>query len=340
MRDNSDATLRQFVHGIGGLDNWVRYDRNTDADTDNDCLDSDGSESYYYHMDNNGRPIMLTDSSGSVIERYEYDAYGAPRVYEGDNGSGGEAGNLRSVSTVGNPFLHQGLLYLDPMGSYQNRYRQYHPDLGRFMQRDPIGYASGINLYEPLSASPYIFRDPDGQMPLSCWACAAALVGKVGGIGAGCLWGCLESNRPPGYSLGQCFLDCLRSHDLDELVEQFENNPAEWIGAGACAKCGLSLVQPRKPKTKPDEPRIPWKPGDDDDLPGRYPNEICDQYYQNALDALGNQHWAEYGYWMLQYDLHCRDPESVPSQDPTPDPGKRVPVPSACGMNGGVILVH
>ncbi len=59
---------------------------------------------------------------GSVVERYEYTAYGEPTVYGGYNGSaGGELGNAMLVSTVGNHFMHQGLFYDRETGTYQNR---------------------------------------------------------------------------------------------------------------------------------------------------------------------------------------------------------------------------
>jgi hypothetical protein len=40
----------------------------------------------------------------------------------------------------------------------------YHPTLGRWMQRDPIGYADSMHLYEYVSTSPVAARDPYGLM--------------------------------------------------------------------------------------------------------------------------------------------------------------------------------
>ena len=44
------------------------------------CLDTGGSEAYYYHQDANYRVIALTDESANVVERYRYTAYGEPCV--------------------------------------------------------------------------------------------------------------------------------------------------------------------------------------------------------------------------------------------------------------------
>ncbi len=42
------------------------------------------------------------------------------------------------------------------------RHRAYHADLGRFLQRDPAGYADGPNLYEYVAGEPVVFVDPFG----------------------------------------------------------------------------------------------------------------------------------------------------------------------------------
>jgi hypothetical protein len=39
----------------------------------------------------------------------------------------------------------------------------YHPTLGRWLQRDPIGYADGMSLYEYVRSSPCGWRDPSGE---------------------------------------------------------------------------------------------------------------------------------------------------------------------------------
>jgi RHS repeat-associated protein len=53
---------------------------------------------------------------------------------------------------------------LDPeSGLYQVRFRHYHPTLGRWVQRDPIGYHDGMAFYEYAISSPTISTDPSGQ---------------------------------------------------------------------------------------------------------------------------------------------------------------------------------
>ena len=38
----------------------------------------------------------------------------------------------------------------------------YHPTLGRFVQRDPLGYVDGMGLYEYVASRPPSARDPQG----------------------------------------------------------------------------------------------------------------------------------------------------------------------------------
>ncbi len=95
--------------------------------------------------------VALTDEAGAVAERYRYSAYGEPQIFAG--GRAAESGNALLVSRVGNPFMHQGLHFDADTRTYHNRYRQYHPRLGRFMQRDPLGYVDGMGLFEYVTIS-------------------------------------------------------------------------------------------------------------------------------------------------------------------------------------------
>jgi RHS repeat-associated protein len=67
------------------------------------------------------------------------------------------------ASGVDQPFAHQGLLFEPEIGSYQNRARQYDPRKRRFVQRDPAGFADGLNRYMYLGRRPTILVDPGGR---------------------------------------------------------------------------------------------------------------------------------------------------------------------------------
>ena len=80
------------------------------------------------------------------------------------------AGSFRGDPDAGvygvalNDIGHQGLMHDEEIGLIYNRARVLRPDLGRFMQRDPLGYVDGMNQYEYTRSNPVIHRDPSGTM--------------------------------------------------------------------------------------------------------------------------------------------------------------------------------
>ncbi len=90
----------------------------------------------------------LTDAAGVVKERYKYDPYGAATVTLDDSS--------------GNPYLFTGRRYDPDSGLYYYRNRYYHPALGRFLQRDPIGYTDTMDLYEYARGKALVRLDPFG----------------------------------------------------------------------------------------------------------------------------------------------------------------------------------
>ncbi len=112
---------------------------------------------YWYHLDRQYNVIGLTNSSGQVVERYAYSAYGARRVLD-PNGV-----TERSYSALGNARGHQGLWHDDESGLIYNRARYRSAALGRWMGRDPSGYSDGLNLfaaYQSMRGG----LDPTGQI--------------------------------------------------------------------------------------------------------------------------------------------------------------------------------
>nr|WP_236615045.1 RHS repeat-associated core domain-containing protein [Serratia liquefaciens] len=44
---------------------------------------------------------------------------------------------------------------------HYNRYRYYYPEVGRFVGKDPVGYAGGLNVYQYVP-NPVSWIDPLG----------------------------------------------------------------------------------------------------------------------------------------------------------------------------------
>ncbi|MCC5830341.1 MAG: RHS repeat-associated core domain-containing protein, partial [Phycisphaeraceae bacterium] len=96
----------------------------------------------YYTVDANKNVTALIDATtGNVVERYLYDPYG--RVMVLDDGWNTVAWSASRKNEI----LFAGYRYNPETGYYHARHREYHPLLGRFMQRDPLGYVDGGNLY-------------------------------------------------------------------------------------------------------------------------------------------------------------------------------------------------
>jgi len=102
----------------------------------------------------------IADTSGGVVERYDYDPYGAVTVLDDDwtlDSAGGDG-----LSDVDNEILFAGYRHDPESALYHVRFRMYHPTLGRWLQRDRVEYIDGMNVYEYVGSDPISLVDPLG----------------------------------------------------------------------------------------------------------------------------------------------------------------------------------
>lgn len=112
---------------------------------------------HHYHADAQGNVKFLLNGTNTVVEKYTYDAFGQPKITDA-NGA-----NPRTTSNYGNRFLFTGREWLAPLGLYDYRNRMYQPQLGRFLQTDPLGFAAGdANLFRYCAGDPVNRVDPTG----------------------------------------------------------------------------------------------------------------------------------------------------------------------------------
>lgn len=98
----------------------------------------------------------LTGTNGAVVERYTYDVFGLPQILDANS-------QTLSVSAYGNRFLFTGREWLAEISLYDYRNRCYSPDLGRFLQTDPIRFEGGdVNIQGYVGNNPIDDIDPFG----------------------------------------------------------------------------------------------------------------------------------------------------------------------------------
>ena len=101
---------------------------------------------------------MVDEATDSVVERYAYTPYGEATVL--DASFAAISGN---TSAFNNELLYTGRRIDPATGLQLNRNRFYHQQLGRWVNRDPIGYyGSPFNLYEYVFGMPTYGTDPYG----------------------------------------------------------------------------------------------------------------------------------------------------------------------------------
>jgi len=150
------------------------------------CQNSPDTRYYFLH-DHLYSPAAAISSSGTIVERYEYDVYGNQRIFDNSwqtrthSWYGSEFGLTgREVDNLdwdanGTPRLHH----------MHYRHRDYSPFMGRFMQQDPLGlnifenglgntfapefqYVNGLSIYQYVESNPIIKADPYGLDSPGC----------------------------------------------------------------------------------------------------------------------------------------------------------------------------
>jgi RHS repeat-associated protein len=106
-----------------------------------------GSQGYDYLYDGIGNVSALLDASQQVVASYRYETFGKL---------------LAKGGSLDQPFQFSTKRYEPSVGLNYYGYRFYAPDLGRWMNRDPLGEAGGINLYSFVRNNAVNWVDPWG----------------------------------------------------------------------------------------------------------------------------------------------------------------------------------
>jgi RHS repeat-associated protein len=114
----------------------------------------------YILADRLGTPQLASNSTGSTVWSTTYQPYGTTGAV-----TGSITQNLRLLGQ--NADVETGFNY--------NLNRNYMPNLGRYLETDPIGLAGGLNTYGYADANPGIFTDKWGLSYANSWAQIGAI---------------------------------------------------------------------------------------------------------------------------------------------------------------------
>lgn len=201
----------KFVHGQN-IDEPLAIQRDADV--------------YFYHADGLGSITALTDSKQKTVESYSYDSFG----------------NLKNATKPMQPFTYTGRIWDAEIELYDYRARTYAPDLGRFIQKDPIGFEGGdVNLYSYVGQNPINRTDPTGLF----WGCAKslALLYLHGNELDPLIKSIMDYNNKYADALSRCKLDeaAIYKKASDDLTQIYL---ARLAALGMSGVCGTSLSGP------------------------------------------------------------------------------------------------
>ncbi|MFJ4054302.1 RHS repeat-associated core domain-containing protein [Pseudomonas sp. NPDC089743] len=107
---------------------------------------------YYFHTDQIGTPLEMSNSEGEIVWQAAYRSWGAIESL--------------AVNEIEQNLRFQGQYFDSETGLHYNTFRYYDTEVGRFTSQDPIGLGGGTNLYK-FASNPIAWIDPLGW---ACWS--------------------------------------------------------------------------------------------------------------------------------------------------------------------------
>jgi len=149
--DSEGKLVKQFVYGSKtNVPDYMFYQ----------------SKEYRIISDQVGTPKLVVDSvSGNVLEEIQIDEFGFDQDIDGNHII---------------PFGFAGGIYDSSTGFVRMGARDYLPEVGRWVNKDPLGFGGGsTNLFSYVASDPVNFKDPSGTGPVAGLVCTIAVIGNA-----------------------------------------------------------------------------------------------------------------------------------------------------------------
>jgi len=175
-----------------------------------------GGTPYYYVQDQLGSVTELVSATGAITSQFAYDPYGNKTIVSG---------------TVKSDIGYAGYFSHAASGLDFTIYRAYDPTHARWLNRDPIAEAGGVNLYAYVGGDPQSLIDPLGLCPAAPTTAECFITGIAAGAATAIVLGAVATVAAPivgatavtvglsaiavagGFSLGGIAAHDIRNHN-------------------------------------------------------------------------------------------------------------------------------
>ncbi|MFG0328772.1 MAG: RHS repeat-associated core domain-containing protein [Phycisphaerales bacterium] len=195
LTDEQFSTLA-IVDDTGLLNERVSYDAygvarhhyaaDFDGDGDVDLDDSDLADlaagAWIYEANYNADADLNRDGRITYADRDL-----AVAMYGSSGVAALPTGALSDPDGADNRIGYAGYVFAPESHLYLARYRHYSPELGRWLEEDPLGYVDGPNLYQYVAGNPARYFDPTGLFLKKAWDLAWLIDDFLVGYGTG-MW--------------------------------------------------------------------------------------------------------------------------------------------------------
>jgi RHS repeat-associated protein len=219
-------TIADYASGAAPASSTYRYIYASYIDEPVMRWQTSNSTPVYYHRTQQYSITAITSSTGAVVERYAYSAYGAPTIANA-------SGTVLTASAYNNRYTYTGREWDNDIQQYHYRARMYDASLGRFCSRDPIGYVDGYCLYraywglrglDPFGTHLHVTpRTAPENQPWTSTALPPGYFGRTSIKTFDIDCPCRECKKCKGFYVGHCSIDLELTVEIDE--KQAKNAP-------------------------------------------------------------------------------------------------------------------